>query len=326
VYYDEGITGTSVKKREAFNRMIADSERGEVDLILTKEVSRFARNTVDTLSFTRRLSAIGVGVIFTNDNIDTRDKDGELRLTIMASIAQEESRKMSERVKWGKKRKMESGFVMGNKAMLGYRIENGVMSIEPTEAELVKRIFSMYLHDKMGIKAIGEVLNDEGILSVKGNPWVSSTIRQTLINNKYVGDLTQGVYTTADYLTGERKRNISEPVHISDHHEGIISREMWGEVQAEMARRAALRGEGKKHSYKNWFSGRVICGKCGWTLSPGCSRKGKEHMRSLKCRNRLCHGKEIRAAANGLRQQSYQRNRIDTVCAICFGAYPNFSR
>ncbi len=111
VYYDEGITGTSVKKRENFSRMISDAESGGIDLILTKEVSRFARNTVDTLTYTRKLTAINVGVIFTNDGIDTRDKDSELRLTIMASIAQEESRKTSERVKWGVRRKIESGQV-----------------------------------------------------------------------------------------------------------------------------------------------------------------------------------------------------------------------
>lgn len=110
VYYDEGITGTSVKKRDGFNRMIADCENGIIDLILTKEVSRFARNTIDTLCFTRKLSALGIGVIFMTDGIDTRDKDGELRLTIMASIAQEESRKVSERVKWGIRRKMENGW------------------------------------------------------------------------------------------------------------------------------------------------------------------------------------------------------------------------
>ena len=107
VYYDEGITGTSTKKRDGFNRMISDCENRKIDLILTKEVSRFARNTVDTLNYTRKLSDLKIGVIFMNDGIDTRDKDGELRLTIMANIAQEESRKVSERVKWDIRRKME---------------------------------------------------------------------------------------------------------------------------------------------------------------------------------------------------------------------------
>ena len=147
VYYDEGITGTSVKKRDGFNRMIAAAENGEINLILTKEVSRFARNTVDTLQFTRKLSALNVGVIFMNDGIDTREKDGELRLTIMASIAQEESRKTSERVKWGMRRKMEDGYVFGVKELLGYKVEKGILSIVPEEAELVKRIFHSYLYD-----------------------------------------------------------------------------------------------------------------------------------------------------------------------------------
>lgn len=139
VYYDEGITGTSVKKRDGFNRMIADCENGKIDLILTKDVSRFARNTVDTLCFTRKLSALGIGVIFMNDGIDTRDKDGELRLTIMASIAQEESRKISERVKWSTRRNMENGWVYGKSRMYGFEIKEGQLYIIPKEAEIVKR-------------------------------------------------------------------------------------------------------------------------------------------------------------------------------------------
>jgi len=301
VYFDEGISGCSVKKREAFNRMIADAEQGKIDLILTKEVSRFARNTVDTLSFTRRLSAIDVGVIFTNDNIDTREKDGELRLTIMASIAQEESRKMSERVKWGKRRQIEAGFVLGNKAMLGYRITNGVMEIEPEEAALVKRIFSMYLHEKMSFYSIANTLNSEGVLTIKGNAWQMGGVATVLKNDKYVGDLTQGVYTTTDYLTGKRIKDYSDEklVRIQNHHEGIVSREMWDGVQAEIKKRGALFCEGRKHSTKNWFAGKVICGKCGWTYNPVNARTGKEHMRSLHCRNRLCNRKVIGTEVNG---------------------------
>jgi DNA invertase Pin-like site-specific DNA recombinase len=299
VYYDEGITGTSVKKREAFNRMISDSESGKIDLILTKEVSRFARNTVDTLSFTRRLSAINVGVIFTNDNIDTRDKDGELRLTIMASIAQEESRKTSERVKWGKRRKMESGYVMGNHKMLGYRITNGVLEIEPTEAELVKRIFNMYLYEKMGLQAIANVLNSENIPTIKGNAWLGGAVNQTLTNCKYVGDLTQGRSVTTNYLTGEKKLTNENLIFIPNHHEGIISRELWDEVQTEIKRRGTLCKEGRKHSSKNWFVGKVTCEKCGSALATVTPRIGKEHMRSLHCKNRLHNTKVISTAVNG---------------------------
>jgi DNA invertase Pin-like site-specific DNA recombinase len=299
VYYDEGISGTSVKKREAFNRMISDSENGKMDLILTKEVSRFARNTVDTLSFTRRLSAINVGVIFTNDNIDTRDKDGELRLTIMASIAQEESRKTSERVKWSHQRKMENGFVFGNTKMLGFRIKKGVLVIEPEEAELVKRIFNMYLYDKMSLCAIAKQLNSEDILTIKGNNWTACSVRQILINEKYVGDLTQWRYVTTDYLSKKRIKSNNNLIHIANNHEGIVSREIWDEAQAEIKNRGKLFNENQKYSRKNWFSNKVFCGKCGWSLSPGEARKGKEHMRSLKCRNRLCNSKEIKTAPNG---------------------------
>ncbi len=171
VYYDEGITGTSVKKRDGFNRMISDCEIGKIDLILTKEVSRFVRNTVDTLCFTRKLSALGIGVIFMNDSIDTRDKDGELRLTIMASIAQEESRKVSERVKWGIRRKMEDGWVYGYSKMLGFRTENGVLVVVPEEAEIVKRIFHSYVYESKGCHTIANELNAAGFLSVNGKMW-----------------------------------------------------------------------------------------------------------------------------------------------------------
>ena len=123
VFYDEGISGTQTKKRKGFMEMIAEAESGEIDLIITKEVSRFARNTVDTLSYTRELKKFGVGVIFTLDNIDTRQSDGEFRLTIMASIAQEESRKTSERVKWGQRRQMEKGVVFG-RDLLGYTVKD----------------------------------------------------------------------------------------------------------------------------------------------------------------------------------------------------------
>ena len=146
VYFDEGISGTQTKKRLGFNKMIDDAENGDIDLIITKEVSRFARNTVDTLSYTRRLKDSGIGVIFTLDNIDTRQSDGEFRLTIMASIAQEESRKTSERVKWGQKRQMEKGVVFG-RDLLGYTVKNGVLYINEEEVPVVRAIFHKYTNE-----------------------------------------------------------------------------------------------------------------------------------------------------------------------------------
>lgn len=143
IYADEGITGTSTKKRENFRRMIIDAENGLIDLILTKEVSRFARNTVDTLTFTRELKKRGIYVIFLNDNINTQDNDGELRLSIMATIAQDESRKTSERVKWGQKRRMEQGVVFG-RDMLGYAVRGGKLYLNEDEAEIVRLIFHKF--------------------------------------------------------------------------------------------------------------------------------------------------------------------------------------
>lgn len=201
VYYDEGITGTSVKKRDAFNRMISDCENGKIELIITKEVSRFARNTVDTLCFTRKLTALGIRVIFMNDGIDTSDKDGELRLTIMASIAQEESRKISERVKWGIRRKMENGWVYGFSEMFGYRIHKGEIEIEPDEAEVVKRIFHSYVYEGKGCHTIANELNAAGLLSVRGKMWREDGVCRILKNDKYVGDLTQWKHYTTDFLT-----------------------------------------------------------------------------------------------------------------------------
>ena len=150
IYYDEGISGTQIRNRIGFQQMIEDALQGRFNLILTKEVSRFARNTVDTLAYTRKLKEAGVGIIFTIDHIDTRDQDGELRLTIMASLAQEESRKTSERVKWGQKRRMEQGVVFG-RDMLGYTVKNGILSIQEEEALIVKSIFHKYTNEGKGI-------------------------------------------------------------------------------------------------------------------------------------------------------------------------------
>ena len=298
VYYDEGITGTSVKKRDSFNRMISDAENGLIDVILTKEVSRFARNTVDTLSFTRKLSAIGVRVIFTNDGIDTFDKDGELRLTIMASIAQEESRKTSERVKWSLFRKMENGFVFGNKQMLGFRIENGAITIEPQEAEIVRRIFNDYAYSKKGANAIAKELNADGIFTIRGNSWTGGSVLQTLKNEKYVGDLVQARYCTTDFLTKTRSKNTDVPlISITDHHEGIIDRELWDIVQKNISDRGLLTAEGRKHSGTYWYSGKIRCGLCNYTYSASLTQKKEYH--TLFCRNRRTHGTKTYLSSNG---------------------------
>ena len=163
---------------------------GKFNLILTKEVSRFARNTVDTLSYTRKLKEAGVGVIFTIDNIDTRDSDGELRLTIMASLAQEESRKTSERVKWGQQRRMEQGVVFG-RDMLGYTVKNGNLFINPEEVPVVKAIFHKYTNEGKGAHVIARELIEECLRPKRISLWSNTVILRVLRNEKYVGDLCQ---------------------------------------------------------------------------------------------------------------------------------------
>ena len=264
VYYDEGISGTQTKKRAGFNAMIDEAMQGGIDLILTKEVCRFARNTVDTLSYTRKLKDRGIGVIFTIDNIDTRDADGELRLTIMASIAQEESRKTSERVKWGQKRRMEQGVVFG-RDMLGYTVQNGTLSVNEEEVPIVRAIFHKFTNEGKGTYVIARELLEEGMRPMRVKLWSNTIILRVLRNEKYVGDLCQKKTYTPNYLTHAKKynRGNEEMVYLKDHHEPIIDRELWNRTQAELLRRSPSEDARSKHSNRYWCSGKLYCGLCG---------------------------------------------------------------
>lgn len=264
VYYDEGISGTSINKRDAFNEMIASALNGEIDLIITKEVSRFARNTVDTLEYTRMLSKAGVGVIFTCDRIDTRIDKDEFRLTVMASIAQEESRKTSERVKWGQTRRMEQGVVFGRN-LLGYTVTKGKLYINEEEAEIVRTIFYKFLIEGKGTHVIARELHEEGIRPMRVKEWSNTVILRVLRNEKYVGDLLQKKTFTPDFLTHQKKynRGEEEQVYIKDHHEPIISRDTWDRTQKELERRSLTAEQKAKHSNRYWCSGKLICGECG---------------------------------------------------------------
>lgn len=302
VYYDEGITGTSTKKRDGFNRMISDCENGKINLILTKEVSRFARNTIDTLSYTRKLKDLNVNVFFMNDGIDTRDKDSELRLTIMASLAQEESRKISERVKWSMRRQMENGVVLGCGRIYGYKVIDGKLEIVPEEAEIVKDIFHMYLYDGKGSSAIAHELDKRGIPTLKNRVWSAQHVLKILNNEKYVGDLTQWKVYKPNVLSEKvcinHGDNAEAPlITVSNHHDGIISREVWYAVQEERKRRGWLTREGMKHSNSFWLSGKMVCGKCGYSFTMSGSSKNPNI--SLRCRNRALYGKNKHTALNG---------------------------
>lgn len=264
VYFDEGITGTSTKKRAGFNRMIADARADRIDLILTKAISRFARNTLDSIKYTRELKAKGIGIIFLNDGINTLDNDSELRLTIMSSIAQDESRRTSENVRWGQKEQMKKGVVFGRN-MLGYFVEDGKLIINPDEVDIVKLIFHKYLNEGKGTWTIARELYNAGIKPKRVKEWSSSMILKVLRNEKYVGDLLQKKTYTPDYLTHAKKynRGEEEKVYIRDHHEPIIDRKTWDAVQKELERRSPSDEQKSKHSNRYWCSGKLICGVCG---------------------------------------------------------------
>lgn len=264
IYADEGITGTSTRKRTQFNRMICDAFEGKFQRIVTKEVSRFSRNIVDTITFTRELKAIGVGVIFLSDGINTLDPDAELRLSIMASIAQEESRKTSSRVVWGQTRQMERGVVFGQ-SMLGYDVKGGHITINPEGAELVQLIFHKYALEQMGTAEIARYLTEHGYHTYRGSSWRSNKIIKILKNEKYVGDLLQKKSYTPDYLTHEKKRNTGQVpmIRIENHHEPIISREVWALAQDRLAQNNKHAPSPAGHSNRYVFSGKIKCGVCG---------------------------------------------------------------
>ena len=265
IYADEGITGTSTKKRAAFNQMIADARMGKFERILTKEVSRFSRNILDTIAYTRELKALGVGVLFLNDGISTLEPDAELRLSIMGSIAQEESRKTSSRVKWGQTRRMEQGVVFG-RSLLGYDVKDGRLTVNPEGAELVRLIFHKYGVEKKGTTVIARELREAGYRTHRGGiRWNGSCIVKLLKNEKYVGNLIQKKTITPDYLTHAKKANHGEEelVIIRDHHPPIIDRELWGVVQEELKKRNRNGALGAGHSNRYIFSGKIKCGECG---------------------------------------------------------------
>lgn len=291
---DEGITGTSTKKRAAFNRMIADARMGKFQLILTKEVSRFSRNILDTISYTRELKALGVGVVFMNDGINSLEPDAELRLSIMGSMAQEESRKTSSRVKWGQTRRMEQGVVFG-RSLLGYDVRDGKMTINPEGAEIIRQIFYKYGVEKKGTSVIARELREAGYKTLSGNTrWSNTYIIKVLKNEKYVGDLVQKKTITLDYLSHTKKYNHGEEemVVIRNHHEPIISRELWDIVQSELKKRDRKGDYGGGHSNRYVFSGKIKCGECGASfISRQKRRKDGTFYRRWGCFTATTEGK-----------------------------------
>jgi len=290
IYADEGISGTNTKKREQFNKMIEDCKKGKIDVIITKSISRFARNTLDCLNYVRMLKDLGIGVIFEKENINTLDSKGEVLLTILSSLAQEESNNLSQISTWGIRRRFEQGKVTVNHTkFMGYdKDEEGNLVINEKQAKIVRRIYKEYLDGK-GPNRIARELEKDRILNWNGkSKWYEGSIRKMLSNEKYKGDaLLQKTYTV-DFLSKKRAINNGEvpQYYVEDSHPAIIDKDMWEATQLEMERRKNFSkkyGIGKYDlaSKDNPFAGRVICGNCGSTFGRKVWNSTDERLRRV---------------------------------------------
>lgn len=264
IYTDEGISGTNTKKREGFNSMVKDALNGKIDLLITKSVSRFARNTVDSLTTVRELKDAGVEVYFEKENIWTFDSKGELLITIMSSLAQEESRSISENVTWGQRKRFADGKVSipyGN--FLGYdKGPDGNLMINKEEAKIVKKIYRYFLEGNTPYK-ISKMLTEEGIPTVQGKKnWSQGPIKNILTNEKYKGDALLQKSFTVNFLTKEKKINESEipQYYVEKNHEPIIEPKVWDYVQDLLANRPKYNND--------IFSSKIVCGTCGSFFGP----------------------------------------------------------
>lgn len=262
VYADEAITGTS-NNRPEFKRLVKDCRSGKIGLVLTKSISRFARNTVDLLETVRELKSIGVDVFFEEQNIHTMSGDGELMLTILASYAQEESRSVSENCKWRIRDRFKSGLIYSS-TILGYRIVDESLKIVPEEATIVRQIYTDYLSG-MGRNTIMKKLNAAGLKTRNGKEWTENSIDHILRNEKYAGDLLLQKTFNEDHLTKRKIINQGQlPMYyVENSHEPIIDRETFERTREELQRRAIQSRQSEKENSFYPFTSRIICGKCG---------------------------------------------------------------
>ena len=304
LFADEGITGTSVKSRKEFLRMIRQCRQGKIDLILTKSVSRFARNTVDTLEYTRELRGLGIPVIFEEQNINSIHPESEFLITIHGAFAQSESQTMSENVSWGKRQAARQGRVtMQYKKLLGYeKGPDGKPQIIPEQAEIIRHIYQRYLAGDT-LRSIKEALKTQGALTAAGNmEWTITNLRSILSNEKYTGDVLLQKTFVEDCISKKIVPNTGQlPKYlVKQHHEGIVSREIFDAVQMELARRKALSGATeksapsglRKYSGKYALSGLLFCSECG-TAYRRCVWTARGRNRVVwRCISRLSYAKK----------------------------------
>ena len=295
-YVDEGISGGSTKKRENFNRMIRDAKAGMFDFIITKEISRFSRSTLDSIKYTQELLDYNVGVFFQNDNINTLDTDSEFRLVIMAGVAQDEIRKLSERLKFGFRQAIKNGHVLGNDKLYGYDKKNCVLTVNEEEAEIIRIIFDLYGNQRLGTRTISKRLMELGYTSREGNAFNTLTIRHMLENPKYKGWYCGNKSQSVDYRT---KRNVlldeSEWVTYPDPSiPAIVSEELWNRANVLYKRR---REEMKSHSsgvsFHNRYpySAKIYCEEHGTTFHRQVIQTKKGQQEVWQCKVYRSHGR-----------------------------------
>ena len=288
-YIDEGISGTSTKKRDSFNRMIADAKAGRFDFIITKEISRFSRSTLDSIQYTQQLLEHDVGVLFQNDNINTLDSDSEFRLVVMAGVAQDEVRKLSERLKFGFRQAIKNGHVLGNDRLWGYDKKDCVLTVNEGEAQVVRRIFDLYANRQLGIRRISQLLFDEGFTSRQGNAFNVLTIRHILCNPKYKGWYCANKSQTVDYRS---KRKIfldeSEWIMYPDPSiPAIVSEELWDRANALYKRRSRqMMSHQSAAEFHNRYpySGKIICEEHGTSFHRQMIRNNTGEKETWQCR------------------------------------------
>lgn len=310
VYADSGISGTGIKERDEFQRMIEDCEAGKIDIVLAKSISRFARNTVDLLDIVRHLKSIGVEVRFEKENISSFSGDGELMLSILASFAQEESRSISENSKWGIRKRFQSGEIgAANKHILGYRYDDGQKKyiIIPEEAVIVRRMFSLYLEGK-SLRAICDDLNGAGYRTINGRPFQEASLALLIKNEIYAGDLRRQKSYMADPIRKSKVRNCGElpQYYMTDCHEAIIDRDTYEKVKAEIDRRTSLLNP----TY--CFTGKIRCGICGAQYTRKKGRvKGKTYV------DWICRSKK--EAGRSCSNVNFREEKLKNICADVLG-------
>ena len=328
IYADDRKSGTNTKKRADFKTMVKDALNGKIDMILTKSVSRFARNTVDSLVTIRELKAKNIAIVFEKEGVNTLEGTGEILITILSSLAQEESRNISENVRWGIARKFEKGKVLVNCAkFMGYtKNENGDLIIVPKEAEIVRLIYRLYLEGYSSVK-IKKYLEDREIKTATGQErWHTTVIDNMLCNEKYMGDaLLQKTYTV-DFMTKKRVVNngIVPQYYVENDHEAIIPKEIYYRVQEERMRRANLckaavtRKKNQKSKYSSLYAltGIVICGKCGHEYRRVTwSRNGQKKI-VWRCSNRLTNGVKKCPNSETIKEEALNRAVMEAIHKI----------